>query len=297
MSDVDGSLPLGPVGFVGLGVMGEPMARNLIKGGADLVVWNRSPGKARVLGDLGATVADSVESLVEACPVVVLMLADDRAVDEVLHRGEPEFAGLVAGRTLVTMSTLPPAYSQQLAADVARHGGHYVEAPVSGSRGPAEDGTLVAMVAGDDDTVEAVTPILALMCSTVVPCGAVPRALTTKLAVNIHLITLVTGLAEAFHFAREQGLDLGVLADVLARGPMSSAVSRTKADKLVLDDMRPQAQVKDVSYNCRVIAAAARDAGIAAPLIDACEQLFAQTQRLGHDTEDMIGVIHALRTR
>ncbi|HYY12226.1 MAG TPA: NAD(P)-dependent oxidoreductase, partial [Kineosporiaceae bacterium] len=248
-------------------------------------------------GDLGATVADSVESLVEACPVVVLMLADDRAVDEVLHRGEPEFAGLVAGRTLVTMSTLPPAYSQQLAADVARHGGHYVEAPVSGSRGPAEDGTLVAMVAGDDDTVEAVTPILALMCSTVVPCGAVPRALTTKLAVNIHLITLVTGLAEAFHFAREQGLDLGVLADVLARGPMSSAVSRTKADKLVLDDMRPQAQVKDVSYNCRVIAAAARDAGIAAPLIDACEQLFAQTQRLGHDTEDMIGVIHALRTR
>ena len=286
-----------PIGFVGLGVMGDPMARNLLRAGAELVVWNRTRAKAEPFADLGATVADTVASVFATCRIVIVMLADDRAVDEVLRPDDPSFPALVAGRIVVTMGTVPPDYSRRLGDRVTRHGGRYVEAPVSGSRRPAEDGALVGMVAGDDDAVALVEPLLAPMCATVVRCGAVPQALMTKLAVNIHLITLVTGLTEAFHFAQRSGVDLQVLAEVLAAGPMSSAVSRMKADKLVHDDMDPQTYAKNVLYNCQVIAQEARAAGAAAPLLDACEQLFAQTERLGHGDEDMISVIHALQGR
>lgn len=283
------------IGFVGLGVMGQPMARNLLDAGAPLTVWNRSPKRAADLVLHGAVVAIDVAQVFAASRIVIVMLADDRAVDAVLGREDPSFPHLVAGRTLVNMGTVPPAYSARLAADVTRHGGHYVEAPVSGSRGPAEDGSLVAMLAGDPTIIALLEPILAPMCSRQVPCGQVPRALLTKLAVNLHLITLVTGLVEALHFAERQGLDLEVVADVLAAGPMSSPVARAKTDKVLQGDLTPQAQARDVLYNCQVIVQAARDAGLSAPLLDVCESLYKQTDQLGHGLDDMVAVRQALR--
>jgi 3-hydroxyisobutyrate dehydrogenase len=113
--------------------------------------------------------------------------------------------------------------------------------------------------------------------------------------VNIHLITLVTGLAESFHFAERQELSMQIVAELLAAGPLTSQVSRMKADKLVARDMSPQAAARDVLYNCRVIMQEARGAAIETPLLDACRQLYEQTQRLGHGADDMIGVVRALR--
>jgi len=142
------------LGFIGLGTMGLPMALNLARAGTDLVVWNRSPHRAEPF----AAVAATPDEVLARADVVILMLADEAAIDEVL--GERE----LGGRTIVHMGTTSPAYSRGLEAAVVARGGAYVEAPVSGSRRPAEAGELVAMLAGDPVVVARVRPLLAPMC-------------------------------------------------------------------------------------------------------------------------------------
>jgi 3-hydroxyisobutyrate dehydrogenase len=285
------------VGFVGLGVMGQPMALRLVRSGTPTVVWNRSPDRCAPLAAAGARVATRPAAVFGAADVVVLMLADEAAVDAVLARRTAEFGRRVAGRTLVHMGTVSAAFSQALDADIAEAGGAYVEAPVSGSRGPAEAGELVAMLAGWDAAVERVRPLLAPMCREMISCGPVPGALLTKFAVNLFLITMVTGLTEAFCFADRHGLDLCRLAKVLDAGPMASVVSRTKARKVIENDFTVQASITNVLENNRLIAQAAKDAGVASPLLDVCHALYGETVALGHGGADMAAVIRAIQAR
>lgn len=285
------------VGFLGLGLMGAPMALNLARAGTPLVVWNRTAARTAACRDAGAAVAADPAEVFARAPVVLAMLADEAAIDATTGRGTAQFARNVAGRTLVHMGTTAPAYSRGLDADVRAAGGRYVEAPVSGSRGPAEAGELVAMLAGDPDAVAAVGPLLAPMCRQTVHCGPVPAALTTKLAVNLFLITMVTGLAEAFHFAAVHGLDLERFRAVLDAGPMASTVSRGKLGKLLAGDLAPQAAAADVLKNNQLVAAAARAAGLASPVLDACHALFTETVEQGHGGLDMVAVVRALEAR
>ncbi|MFC4066474.1 NAD(P)-dependent oxidoreductase [Actinoplanes subglobosus] len=282
------------VGFVGLGVMGQPMALNLARAGTDLIVWNRSPERTVPLREAGAVVAGDVAEVFATAGTIILMLADDRVIDHVLGRGTGSFAKLVAGRTVVHMGTTAPAYSAGLAADVIGAGGAYAEAPVSGSRGPAETGDLVVMIAGGGPEVE---DVLRPMCREIVRCGDVPGALLMKLAVNTFLISMVTGLAESFHFARRHGLDPATLLAALDAGPMASVVSRVKGRKLRDRDFDVQAAIRDVLYNSRLVVGAARQAGIASPLLDVCRDLYAETDAAGFGGEDMAAVIRALEAR
>jgi len=195
------------------------------------------------------------------------------------------------------MGTTSPAYSRGLERAIRAAGGRYVEAPVSGSRKPAETAQLVAMLAGEQEAVEAVRPLFTPMCKRSEYCGEVPAALTMKLAVNIFLITMVTGLAEAMHFAREQGLDLAQFVAIVDAGPMASDVSRVKALKLLTADFTEQASIENVLDNNRLIAAAARAANIASPLLDVCHALYRETRELGLGGEDMVAVSRAIEAR
>ena len=284
------------VGFIGLGLMGQPMAGNLVRSGAPVVVWNRTPAKTEPLRAVGAEVAGTVAGVFDRARFVVLMLANEPAIDEVLGRGTPRFAR-VKDHVVVHMGTTSPAYSSALETEIRAAGGGYVEAPVSGSRKPAESAQLVAMLAGEPVAVQEVRPLIAPMVREALPCGAVPNALLTKLAVNLFLITMVTGLAEAFHFAELNGLDLGRLRAVLDAGPMASDVSRTKALKLLDHDWAAQAAAADVLENSRLIAAAARQAGLASPLLDVCHRLYAETVGLEHHADDMVAVLAAIERR
>ncbi len=286
-----------PVGFLGLGVMGRPMALNLVRAGIPLVVWNRSAEAADELRATGAEVAGTVAEVFARTDRVLMMLANGEVVDEVLRRGTPAGDYLVHDHLVVHMGTTAPEYSEALGRDVVRAGGRYVEAPVSGSRVPAEEARLVAMLAGDDDDLAEVEPLLTPTCAAVVRCGAVPSALLMKLAVNLYLVTTVSGLVEAYHFAQRQGLDLDRFRAVVDGGQMSSPISRTKLAKLRADDFTVQAALRDVHYNARLVTAAAREAGVATPLIDASEELFAEAERLGHGGLDMAGVLRAFEAR
>ncbi|SHH09270.1 NAD(P)-dependent oxidoreductase [Massilia sp. CF038] len=287
------------VGFIGLGNMGAPMALNLARAGVDLIIWNRNVDKAHALAAAGAqlAVAAAPDQVFQLAKVVILMLANAAAIDHVLARGTPAFSQLVQGHTIVHMGTTAPDYSLALEQDIVAAGGSYVEAPVSGSRVPAEQGTLVGMLAGNAEAVALVQPLLQPVCAQTFVCGAVPQALRMKLSVNLFLITMVAGLAEATHFAEQNGVDLAVFRAIVDAGPMASKVSSIKLAKLVEKDYSVQAAVTDVLMNTRLIHDAARAGGIASPLLDQCLDLFARAQDQGHGKLDMAAVILALSGR
>jgi 3-hydroxyisobutyrate dehydrogenase len=278
--------------------MGQPMARNLARAGVEVVVWNRTATRVAPVVAAGATAAETPAEVFTAAETVLVMLYDEAAIDQVLARGTPDFAAMVAGRTVVVMGTNAPAYSSALQRDLVAAGAGYVEAPVSGSRGPAETGELVAMLAGaDPDLLERVRRLVDPMVRHAVICGPVPAALTTKIAVNAYMITMVTGLVEAVHLADRSGLDRAVLAEVLLGGPLASPLLRGKLDKLLADDFSVQAAIADVAKNTGLIAAAARSVGAATPLAATCDELFGETLALGHGSTDLIAVLRALESR
>lgn len=279
------------IGFVGLGTMGFPMASRLLAAGVPLWVWNRTPGRCAPLVERGAVEAATLESLFAACSTVMMMLLNQEAIDATLLRGLPGFEDRVNGRTLVMLGTTSADYSAGLAADVQCHGGRYLEAPVSGSRGPAEEGELIGMLAGDPDVAASAEPLLRAFCRQVVNCGPVPSALRLKLAVNHYLIVLVAALAEATKAAEAAGVDLEIFRDVLDSGPMASSVSRAKLQKLVTTEFTPEAAIRDVGQ----IACLARDqalsAGAETDLIGGAARMFASAQRRGLSDLDMSAVL------
>jgi 3-hydroxyisobutyrate dehydrogenase len=135
------------------------------------------------------------------------------------------------------------------------------------------------------------------MCRETIICGPVPNALLMKLSVNLFLIALVTGLAEAVHFADRHGLNLNQLVAVLNAGPMASDVSREKAPRIVAREFAVQATISNVLENNRLIAEAAREAGVASPLLDVCHALFGETRALGFGDADMAAVLKAIEAR
>ncbi|QFT99520.1 2-(hydroxymethyl)glutarate dehydrogenase [Roseovarius sp. THAF8] len=285
------------IGFIGLGTMGEPMALNLRRAGQSLMVWNRTAERTAPLREAGAKVAADVDDLFAQCTTVLLMLENEAATDAVLGRDTEAFTHRVAGHCIVSMGTTSAKYSQGLSQDIAAADGRFVEAPVSGSRKPAEAGQLVGMLAGPPEEVERLRPMLSPICKQLFDCGTVPGALQMKLAVNTFLITMVTGLAEAAHFAARHGLDMDRFADILNAGPMASDVSRVKIDKLRIQDFSRQAGISDVLKNSRLVLEAARAAGTASPLMNVCEALYAETEAMGRDEDDMIAVVQAIEAR
>jgi 3-hydroxyisobutyrate dehydrogenase len=153
------------------------------------------------------------------------------------------------------------------------------------------------MLAGNPADLEIVSQLLVPMCRTTIACGAVPRALHMKLAVNLFLTAVVAGLAEAVHFAGRHELDLPTLVEVLDASPLASDVSRVKVKKLVSRDFSVQASISNVLTNVGLIAMAARDRGIASPVLDVCHELFGETRQLGAGNDDMAAVIRAIEQR
>lgn len=286
-----------PIGFLGLGVMGEPMAHNLARVGNRVLAWSRSRRAPDRLISAGGVILPSAEEVMARTETVILMLANESAIDEVLGRGKPEFRNRIRGRTIVHMGTTSEIYSLGLEAEIRSSGGFYVESPVSGSRGPAEAGRLVAMLAGEEGSVNRVRPRLTPLCREAIFCGPVPNALTTKLAVNIFLISMVAGLTEAFHFAGKKGLDLSAFQAVIDKTPMASEVSQAKAAKLAAADFAPHAKASDVLMNNRLILDSARIGGIATPLLDVCGALYGEAVNSGFGNDDMIAVAKAIEAR
>ena len=267
------------------------MATRLVEAGVNPLLWNRS---ANALSPFRSTagIAPSAEAMIVQSDVVILMLGDDDAVTDVLGLDNEHQSARLAGRIVVNMGTGAPEASLAFEQAVAAAGGTYLEAPVSGSRGPAEAGQLLAMVAGGrPDQRAIVRQILEPLCKASVDAGPIPNGLRLKLAVNLYLVTSVAALAEAFHFGDRLGIDRTLLADLISAGPMASDVSSGKARKMAARDFSAQAAIRDVHKNCRLVADAAKKAGASTPMLSEALALFAARDREDGPAVDMASVI------
>jgi len=274
------------VGFIGLGIMGTPMALNLARH-FPITVWNRSASKYGALRDAGATVGETPSMVVKQSDVIFTMLYDGPTTQSIL---DEEFRQHLRGKTLINASSVTAEVSQDIARTVDEAGGDFIEMPVSGSRVPAEQGRLVSMLAGDPTVADRIKPILRPITEAAVYCGPIGSGLKTKYAVNHFLISMTAGLAESMNLARAQGLDLQAFGQVLNAGPMSSPYSKLKIEKMLNEDWTAQAAIKDCYNSTQLISSAAKSADTWSPLAQLCESLYGQAKEAGLGDEDMIAL-------
>jgi 2-hydroxy-3-oxopropionate reductase len=282
------------VGFVGLGVMGRPMARNLVRAGHRVVVWNRSAAPAAALAAAGATVARTPAELAEAAPVVLTMLPDLLEVEEVLSADEGLLRGMGPGSVLVVMGTVSPVEVRDLGARLEPAGVTVVDAPVSGGDVGAEQATLSIMAGGRPEDVARVRPFLEAMGTTVDHLGPLGAGQLAKACNQVVVAATITALAEALVLARKGGLDPRRVFAVLAGGLAGSRVLEVKGPKLLGGDFRPGGaaafQHKDLGFAL----AAARDEGVALPLTALVDQLFGAARWNGFGDDDHSVVVRVI---
>jgi 2-hydroxy-3-oxopropionate reductase len=283
-----------PVGFVGLGSMGRPMARNLARAGHRVVVWNRSAAPAAELAAAGAQVAQTPAELGRAAPVVLTMLPDLPQLEEVLSRQDGLLPAMGQGSVLVVMGTVSPVGVRELGARLEPAAVAVVDAPVSGGDVGAEQATLSIMVGGRPRDAARVRPFLAAMGTTVDHMGPLGAGQLAKACNQIVVAATLTALSEALVLARKGGLDPRRVLGVLAGGLADSRVLEVKGEKLLGHDFRRGGaaafQHKDLGFAL----AAARAAGVALPLTALVDQLFGAACWNGFGDDDHSVVLRVL---
>lgn len=254
------------VGFIGLGVMGYPMARNLLANGFDVIGYNRSPAKTDRLAGDGARAATSVADAVSGADVVITMLPDSPDVQSVLSGPAGVFVSARPGTLVIDMSTIRPDVTRDLAAEAAERGLRFIDAPVSGGEQGAIDGALSVMVGGQADDVEAAQPVLAAMGTTIVHVGPAGSGQTVKAANQLIVAGTIELVAEALTFLDAQGVDLPPATRVLAGGLAGSAVLDRKGPAMLDRNFAPGFRVDLHHKDLGIFSEAARQAGTAAPL-------------------------------
>ena len=276
--------------FLGLGIMGWPQAANLRAAGHELTVWTRDAGKAeRFAHEHGATAAGSPKEAVAEAGVAITMLPDSPQVEEVLDDAEPPEGSLV-----VDMSTIRPSASRALAERLGERGVGFLDAPVTGSRPKAEDGTLTIMVGGPAADLERARPLFDAMGKLVVHAGPSGHGSMVKLINNTLAAVNAAGLAEGITLARAAGVDLDALGEVVGSGSGSSAMLELKAGPMREGDFEPLFKLEHMLKDVRHCLAEARALSLELTVAGAAESLYAAADTEGFGGQDFAAVIRSV---
>ena len=279
------------VAVLGTGIMGAGMARSLIRAGLDVTVWNRSADKARPLQHDGARVAEDVASAVSGADAVLTMLFDAEAVAAVMEQALP---AVNRSALWIQTSTVGLDGTARLAELADLHGVGFIDAPVLGTRKPAEDGALTVLAAGPQTLRGAAAPVLDAIGSRVVWVGEhAGDGHRLKLVANSWVLSVVAATAQAISMARDLGLDPQSFLDVIAGGPLDCAYTQLKGKAMIAEDFPPAFPLAGAAKDTALIAEAMRAAGTDDRLMSALHQKFQAAADAGHDAEDMAAVIHA----
>jgi 3-hydroxyisobutyrate dehydrogenase-like beta-hydroxyacid dehydrogenase len=250
------------IGFVGLGIMGSAMAANLLKAGFQVTVWNRSAEKYPPLAELGATVAPSPRVAAEGSDIVIAMMATPGAVVSVRDGGAGIIAGLTPGKGYVDMSTVDADTSLESSRLAHEKGALFLEAPVAGSRKPAEDATLTIMAAGDQQLYETSRPVLEQMGKKILFLGEAGNAARMKLANNVVMCGMLTALCEGVALASGSGLDTSLLLEILDAGAVANPMFRLKGAQIAANRDFPAAfPLKHMQKDLRLALRLAEESG------------------------------------
>ncbi len=284
------------VALMGLGVMGSGMARNLLKTGFPLTVYNRTRAKAEALAEAGARIADTPRHAAEQVDVVISMVGDDQASQAMWLGDDGALSHIKADTVLIECSTLSVAWMRELGELAVQRGALVLDAPVTGSKNEAINGSLRLLVGGDPEVVERVRPVLAAFSSDIVHMGSSGSGTLMKLVNNLMGAVQAVTLAEALTLAERAGMNMPQVLHILTNGSVASPIVKGKAARMVAHDYADTAFAlqwmhKDATYALR----AADEFGAALPTVAIAREVYRMARNLGLDEVDFSAVIEALR--
>lgn len=284
------------IGFIGLGIMGGAMATNLLKAGYAVTVWNRSADKCTALTALGATMAASPRAAAEESDIVIAMMATPDAVAVVRDGADGIVAGLAPGKGYVDMSTVDAETSRESARLVHQKGALFLEAPVAGSRKPAEDATLTIMTAGDRQLYDTALPVLEAMGKKTLFLGETGKAAHMKLANNLVMCGALTALSEGIALAAGSGIDPAQLLEVLDSGAVSNPMFRLKGPQIAANREFPTAfPLKHMQKDLRLALHLAEEVGQPLFATATINELYKAALAGGFGDEDFAAVGRVIR--
>jgi 3-hydroxyisobutyrate dehydrogenase-like beta-hydroxyacid dehydrogenase len=282
------------VGFAGLGIMGKLMAANIAKAGYEVAVYNRTRPKPQDAP--GMTVAETPKQLAKDNDVLVIMVTGPQAVDDLVW-GENGMGGsLGPGKVIINMSTVSPAYCADLNKKIAATGATLVDAPVSGSKVPAQMGTLVILAGGPKKTVDELEPLFLTMGKQVVHCGQAPQGTMMKMAINLLLANFMCSLAEMINFGQAGGLTMDAMLEVVLGGPMSCELYKIKEPLMRKAEYTPQFPLKHMHKDLKFVLDTAVALNCPAPSVFTNLQLFSQGMAKGLGELDFAAVKQVLES-
>lgn len=282
------------VGLIGLGAMGTPMAWTLHDAGLLAAVYNRTRARAAPFDDRGVPVASSPADLAEQVEVVVVMVTDDEALHAVLEGPQGALDGMAPDTIVINTSTVSVEATEQAAAAVAAAEGRFVDAPVSGTVGPAEEGTLTVLAGAPPSLLDEVQPVLEVVGNPVVHCGGVGTGTKTKLFTNLLLGNLMQAYAEALVFGQQHGLSLDHMREVIDSSPVGAPLFDYKGPVVEERDFTKQFPVDLLLKDLDLIVEAAERRGVYLPQTAATREAVNGAKALGHGDEDMAAILKLL---
>ncbi|MDN7178291.1 NAD(P)-dependent oxidoreductase [Caballeronia sp. SEWSISQ10-4 2] len=282
------------IAFLGTGLMGEPMARNLLAAGYRVRVWNRSKEKTSALAEKGATACDTPAEAAQGANTLICMLSDGPTCDAVLFHDKAVLSALAPDATLIVMSSIPVETSVEQARISAQRGVRYIDAPVSGGQRGAIDGTLAIMAGGDPDTFESARELLGAM-GRPVRVGPVGTGQQTKLANQLIVASTIATVAEALLFAERGGADPAKVIEALAGGFADSPILRMHGQRMIDETFAPGGAAKYQLKDTRTALARARSLGLELPVGHIVDALFASMVDHGDGDLDHSALIREIR--
>lgn len=278
------------IGWIGLGNMGIPMAGQLINAGYSVMVYNRSKAKETVLENLGATIASTPATLLEETDVVIIMVSDDQAINDIFNGQNGLLEAKTSQKIIINMSTVSPKISREMTEKCSNLESFYLDAPVSGSVKQAETGQLVIMVGGEEQVFEKVKPILEKLGKLTLRVGPHGAGNTAKLAINSLLALYAQGLAETVIFANQNGIETEDLLNLINNAALGNIFTKIKGDAIIGDNYKAVFALKHIVKDLGL----AKDEGISSPLAKTAFATFKNAEA-SYGDEDIIAVIKALK--
>jgi 2-hydroxy-3-oxopropionate reductase len=283
------------VGFIGLGIMGRPMAKNLMDAGYELVVHNRSPEKVEELAEEGdATAAGSPREVAEACDVVITMLPDSPDVEAVVAGEDGVLEGIRDGALLVDMSTISPVVTEELAAKVREKGASMLDAPVSGGDVGAIDGALSIMVGGSEEDFDRARPLFEVMGKVATHVGPTGAGQVVKACNQIVVALNIEAVSEALVLGSKAGVAPEKLVEALSGGLAGSAVMEAKKEKFFSHDFEPGFRIELHHKDLGIALAAGREYGVALPVTAIVDQMLEASKAKGRGDWDHSAILTLL---
>jgi 2-hydroxy-3-oxopropionate reductase len=275
------------VGFIGLGIMGRPMAKNLMEAGYELVLHNRSPEKAKELAKEGnATAAENPREVAEACDIIITMLPDSPDVEAVVAGEGGVLGGIRDGALLVDMSTISPVVTKELAEKAREKGASMLDAPVSGGDVGAIEGALSIMVGGSEEDFERARPLFDVMGKVATHVGPIGAGQVVKACNQIVVALTIEAVSEALVLGSKGGVAPEKLVEALSGGLAGSAVMEAKKEKFFSHDFEPGFRIELHHKDLGIALAAGREYGVALPVTAIVDQMLEASKAKGRGDRD-----------